>query len=358
MRRPTRLRTPLLALVGLSIPLLLASACSGSDPQNTLSTQGHISAVIAGLFWPVFWLAVAVFVLVESLLIFALIRFRGRPGGAVPKQIHGNTTLELTWTAIPAVMLLGVAIPTVATLVHINSTPANAMQINVIAHQWWWEFDYPQQDVNINGSTVSIPKEIVTADELHIPAGVPIHVNLHSDDVIHSFWVPVLVGKQDVIPNHDGGMWFNAYNPGTYYGECAQFCGEQHALMLFRVVAQSQDDFSSWLSGQQAPANLSSQALAVLTGNTSATDAGAQALINNGCTGCHTIDGTNAKGTVGPNLTHFASRTWFEEMDNNAQNVQKWISGPQVVKPGNDMKIGHLSDQDVSALVALLTNLK
>ncbi len=358
MRLPERLPTRILTCAGLSIPILLASACAGSDAQNTLSPQGHITAVIAGLFWPVFWIAVGVFVLVEALLIFVLVRFRSRPGGPVPKQIHGNTTLELTWTAIPALMLLGVAIPTVATLVHIDSTPANSMQINVIAHQWWWEFDYPQQDVNVNGTTVTIPQQIVTADEMHIPAGVPIHVSLHSADVIHSFWVPVLAGKQDVIPNHDGGMWFNAYHPGTYDGECAQFCGEQHALMLYRVEADSAGDFSSWVQDQTSAASLSSQAHAVLTGSSSSTDPGAQALINDGCTGCHTIDGTNAKGTVGPNLTHFASRKWFEEMDNNPQDVQKWISGPQQVKPGNDMKIGHLSDQDVSALVALLTNLK
>jgi cytochrome c oxidase subunit 2 len=345
MRLRNRLSSRLPAIASLVLPLLATAACSGSDPQNTLAPQGHIAAVTAGLFWPIFWIAVGVFVLVEGLLIFALIRFRARSGGPLPVQVHGNTTLELTWTALPALMLLGIAIPTIATLVHVNTTPANAMEINVIAHQWWWEFDYPNQ-------------HIVTADELHIPAGVPVHVSLHSNDVIHSFWVPVLVGKQDVIPNHDGGMWFNAYQPGTYNGQCAQFCGEQHALMLFRVVAQSQNDFNSWVSSQQAPASLSPSALAVLNGSTTVNDPGAQAFINNGCTGCHTIDGTNAKGTVGPNLTHFGSRAWFEEMENTPENVQKWISGPQEVKPGNDMKIGHLSDKDVRALVPFLTSLK
>src|SRR5437764_11853807 len=153
-------------------------------------------------------------------------------------------------------MLLGVAIPTVATLVHVDTTPPNALEINVTGHQWWWEFEYPQQG-------------ITTADELHIPAGVPVHVHLHSNDVIHSFWVPVLVGKQDVIPNHDGGLWFSAFQPGTFNGQCAQFCGEQHALMLFRVVAQSQSDFNSWVSAQQAPASLTSSQKAVLDGDTS-----------------------------------------------------------------------------------------
>ncbi|HTE85408.1 MAG TPA: cytochrome c oxidase subunit II [Dehalococcoidia bacterium] len=350
MRLRNSRRTRLLGAATLLIPLLVLAACSGSDPQNTLAPQGHIAAVTSGLFWPVFWVAVGVFVLVEGLLVISLIVFRSRRGRQLPVQVHGNSTLEITWTAIPALMLLGVAIPTVATLVHVDTTPANAMEINVIGHQWWWEFDYPQEG-------------IVTADELHIPAGVPVHVSLHSDDVIHSFWVPVLVGKQDVIPNHDGGMWFSAYKPGTYDGQCAQFCGEQHALMQFRVVAQSQDDFNTWLAGQQASAVLSPSTRAGLQGDSSIKDPAADAFFNNGCIGCHTINGTNAKGTVGPNLTHFASRASFEElgshmMDNNPDNVRRWITDPQGIKPGNDMKIGSLSSADVQALVNMLQGLK
>jgi cytochrome c oxidase subunit 2 len=346
MRLWKRCPARLLSAASLVIPLLFTAACSGSDRQNTLAPQGHIAAVTAGLFWPVFWLAVAVFVLVEGLLVIALIAFRSRRGNQLPVQVHGNTKLEITWTAIPALMLLGVAIPTVATLVHVNTTPTNAMEINVIGHQWWWEFDYPQEG-------------IVTADELHIPAGVPVHVNLRSADVIHSFWVPVLVGKQDIIPNHDGGgMWFSAYQPGIYDGQCAQFCGEQHALMQFRVVAQSQDDFNTWIAGQQASARLSPSTLAGLNGDASVNDPAANAFFNNGCIGCHTINGTNAKGTVGPNLTHFASRSWFEEMENNPDNVHHWITDPQGIKPGNLMKIGALSSADTQALVTMLQGLK
>jgi cytochrome c oxidase subunit 2 len=344
MRLRKRWSARVLAAVSL-LPLVLAVACSGTDPQNTLSPQGHIAAVTAGLFWPVFWIAVGVFFLVELLIIVALGAFRARRGREFPVQVHGNTTLEITWTAIPAIMLLGVAIPTVATLVHVNTTPADAMEINVVGHQWWWEFDYPKEGV-------------VTADELHIPAGVPVHVNLRSADVIHSFWVPVLVGKQDVIPNHPGGMWFNAYQPGTYFGQCAQFCGEQHALMQLRVVAQSPDDFNTWLAGQQASARLSAATLAGLNGDKTVNDPAANAFINNGCVACHTIAGTSAQGTIGPNLTHFASRSWFQGMDNTPENVHRWITDPQGVKPGNDMKIGPLSSADAQALVNMLTGLK
>jgi cytochrome c oxidase subunit II len=352
MRLRTRWPAPVLAS-----PILAAllTSCSGADPQNTLAPRGDVATMTANLFWPVFWIAVGVFVLVEFLLIFVLIRYRARRGRELPVQVHGNTTLELTWTAIPAIMLLGVAIPTIATLVHVDTTPDNAMEINVIGHQWWWEFQYPKQG-------------IVTADELHVPAGVPVHVHLHSNDVIHSFWVPQLVGKQDVIPNHDGGMWFSAYEPGTYFGQCAQFCGEQHALMQFRVVAHTQSDFNSWLSSQQAAPSLGSAAKAVLDGDTSVTDPGATAFVAAGCTGCHTINGTkNAVGKVGPDLTHFASRSWFEEMDQNPENLRRWITdnqrgpdltGPAHIKSGNDMKIGDLSSQQIDALVTMLENLK
>ena len=334
MRFRNPIPTRLLAGVGLMCLIVLLAGCSGHDPQDTLNPQGHIAAVTKALFYPIFWIAVAVFVLVEGMLVYMVLRYRDRGGRQMPVQIHGSTRLELTWTAIPTLMLLGIAIPTIATLVHVDTTPANAMEINVTGHQWWWEFDYPKEG-------------IVTSDELRIPAGVPVHVNLHSADVIHSFWVPTLVGKQDIIPNHPGGLWFSAYRPGVYDAQCAQFCGEQHALMQFRVVAQSQDDFNVWVASQKASANLGASGGAL-----------PQAFANNGCAGCHAIAGTNASGTIGPNLTHFASRSWFEEMENNPQNVERWITDTQRIKHGNDMKIGQLSEQDVRSLVSLLQNLK
>lgn len=326
------------------VSTVLAAACAGGEPQDTLHSNGHVTAITRGLFYPVFWIAVGVFVLVFGLLLFSLIRFRDRGGRQLPVQIHGSTRLELTWTAIPTLMLLGIAIPTIATLVQVNTTPPDAMVIDVIGHQWWWEFDYPQQNVTTDsGSSISIPKQVVTADEMHIPAGKAVRVNLHSNDVIHSFWVPTLAGKQDVIPNHDGGIWFSAYQPGTFDGQCAQFCGEQHALMQFRVVADTAADFQSWINSQETTASIASLP---------------QAFDSNGCSGCHTISGTSAAGLVGPNLTHFASRSRFEEMDNNPNDVQRWITDPQRIKHGNDMKIGQLSQQDTQSLLTLLESLK
>lgn len=311
--------------------VLVMAGCSSSDPQNTLAPHGPVAGMIKDLYFPVFWIAVGVFVLVEGLLFFILVRFRGGDSRELPVQTHGNTRLEIGWTIVPALLLAGIAVPTIVTLSRVNTTPANAMQVNVIAHQWWWEFDYPDQ-------------KIITADELHIPVGVPVHLLLHSDDVIHSFWVPTLAGKEDVIPNHDNTMWLSASDAGTYSAQCAQFCGEQHALMQFRVVAQEQSDFTSWVSDQKSSASSSGQ--------------GAQVFLNGPCVACHTIAGTAAQGKVGPDLTHFASRSWFEEMDNNPDNLAKWLRDPQGIKHGNDMKIAPLSDQDVQSLVDFLESLK
>ena len=344
MRLRNRVSTCLWLCASLICLTLVTAACAGGDPQDTLHANGHVTAIIRGLFYPVFWIAVGVFVLVFGLLVYILIRFRDRGGRQMPVQTHGSTPLELTWTAIPALMLLGIAIPTIATLVQVNTPPPDSMVIDVVAHQWWWEFDYPQQNINTDsGTTINIPQKVVTADEMHIPAGKPVRVNLHSNDVIHSFWVPTLAGKQDVIPNHDGYIWLSAYQPGTFDGQCAQFCGEQHAQMRFRVVADAPADFQSWVNSQTPNASIGSLP---------------QAFDSNGCSGCHTIAGTSAAGQVGPNLTHFASRAWFEEMENNPDDVRRWITDPQGIKHGNDMKIGKLSDQDTQSLLNLLESLK
>lgn len=330
-RKPAMMRA--LEILGMLAFIALVASCKASDPQNTLSPHGHTAAVIKGLFMPILWIAIAIFVLVAGLLVYALVRFRDRGGNELPVQVHGNTRMEIGWTVAPTLLLAVISVFTIATLIKINKTPANAMQINVVAHQWWWEFDYPQY-------------HITTADELHIPAGVPIRVNLHSDDVIHAFWVPTLAGKTEVIPNHDNGMVLSAYKPGVYSGQCTEFCGQEHALMRFEVVAQTQSDFNAWVKDNQGAANLNKSS------------AGYQAFINGPCVACHTINGTAAQGKVGPNLTHFASRAWFEEMQNNPQDVAKWLHDPQAVKPGNKMPNYHLSSKDIQSLVGFLESLK
>ncbi|MGI8554229.1 MAG: cytochrome c oxidase subunit II [Dehalococcoidia bacterium] len=320
------------SVVILPLVLLLVS-CKAADPQNTLlGTHGHVAADIAKLSWGVFWAAAVVFVLVEGMLLYILVRYRDRGDRELPVQVHGHTKLEITWTIVPTLLLAGVAVPTLFTLIHIDTIPKDSMTINVTAHQWWWEFQYPDG-------------KFTTADEMHIPVNRNIHLILHSNDVIHGFWVPKLAGKTEVIPNHDNEMWIDATEANTYSAQCTEFCGEEHALMRFEVIAQPQAEFNSWMVGQQAQA-------------ADLGHPGAQTFLKGPCVACHAIGGTAAVGNVGPNLTHFASRAWFEEMDNNPDDVAKWLHNPQAVKPGNLMPNYNLSDQDIQSLVGFLEGLK
>src|SRR5215211_7990157 len=226
-----------------------------SDPANTFAYNGDAAARVGNLYMLTFWAAVVVGAITFGALFVALWRFRARPGNPIPKQIHGNTTFELTWTILPTLVLVGVGIPTIQTLFEMEHPPGPApLQVDVIGHQWWWEFRYPEQG-------------ITTASELHIPLNRSVRVSLQSDDVVHSFWPARLSGKRDTFPvpastpwrqNH---MWFNATDPGTYYGQCAEFCGIQHAQMRFWVVAEPEGQWNAWVQAQrQVPAAASAEA--------------------------------------------------------------------------------------------------
>jgi cytochrome c oxidase subunit 2 len=315
---------------------------------------------------------VVVFVLVEGILLYAIIRYRRRPGQALPHQTHGNTPLEITWTIIPTILILAVGVWSVATLFRLDQPPASAgkpLEVVVTGHQWWWEFEYPDAD--------GAGKVISTANELRVPVDRPINITLHSDDVIHSFWVPKLAGKMDVIPTRTNKMWFQADATGTYYGQCAELCGVIHALMKFRVQVLTKAEYDSWVTGYGKPPQLSADATrgqAVFQG------AGT-------CTVCHTVGGAdnpavvdgrvagfNSGGAIapGPNLTDLATRTSFaagtvEPL--NPDNLRKWINNPNDLKPSTHMagrakalypeggKVT-LSDAQVSDLVAYLMSLK
>src|SRR5919106_2315139 len=220
---------------------MLLAACTQDYPYNSLAPEGPVAEKQAELYWLVFWIAVAVFVLVEGLLVFAMIRFRRRSDDDTPRQIHGNTRLEVVWTIIPALLLAGVAVPTVGTIFDLAQTPSNALEVRVTAHQWWWEVEYPSLGV-------------VTANEIHIPTDRPVSFQLESKDVIHSFSVPRLAGKQDIIPGRINPLTIVAPRAGTYFGQCQEFCGLSHANMHFRVVAQEPGDFDAWVEGQRQPA--------------------------------------------------------------------------------------------------------
>lgn len=369
MRKKTRL------LLGAGALLLVAAACAPNATQSSLDPQGPYARKSYDLFVPVFWVAVTIFVLVEGALLLIAIRYRHRKGrDKIPPQIHGNTRLEIAWTILPALILAGVAVPTVTTIFDLARKPAGeVMNVHVLGHQWWWEFDYPDQ-------------QIITANEMHIPTGIPIYVTLCSvgsgyqqgigapsdcqpgppdgqppaavgNAVIHSFWVPELAGTQDVVPGRANTLLLQADHPGTYTGQCKEFCGLSHAYMKFTVVSQTPDDFAAWVRGQQA------DAAAPTTGSLAAT--GMNEFVNGACIACHAIQGVedpNGNPLVqngGPNLTHFASRSCFAGcmMPTNEENLKKWLDDPPAVKAGSWMPDYGLTPQQIDALAAYLLTL-
>lgn len=323
--------------------LFCAAALGGwAQPPNILNPHGYVALTEANLFWFILIIATTIFVLVMGFFLYSIIRFRARPGMPEPAQGHGNSVLELVWTIVPTIVLMGVLATTLYTLLDGIQQPTGVKTITVtaIGHQWWWEFQYPDQ-------------HITTADELHVPINTVIHVNLVSDNVIHSFWIPDLAGKTDVIPGHDNYMWFKSDTLGAYRGECSEFCGTQHANMNFEVVVDSQSTYDAWIANQQTLAAKPTSALAI---------AGAQYFASSQCLSCHVISVNSATPgkVIGPNLTHFGSRQLIAGgvLDNTPANLALWLHDPQAVKNGSDMPNLHLSQQVIDELVAYLESLK
>lgn len=335
-------KNQLLALLITSLTLFLAG-CSPYLPQDILSPFSPAAQATADLFYFVFWIAVVIFILVEGLLVFFVLRYQRRAHDEHPEQYHGNTRLEITWTIIPALILVVVFALTIRTMGETGPTfaPAEGIKINVRGHQWWWEIQYNDG-------------QVLTANELRMPAGQVMNITLTSENVIHSFWVPQLMGKTDTVPGHQNQTWLLTNQTGIFSGQCAEFCGAQHANMLFRVIVQSPQDFQTWINNQQLPP------VEPVPGSPEAR--GKEILLNPQylCVGCHAIQGTNALGVTGPNLTHFASRGCFAGciFENNRENLTRWLQNPQAMKPGNLMKINQLTDEEVNALVAYLESLR
>ncbi len=327
-------------VIALFVSALFLTGCTST--QSILEPANASARDITGLFYFIFYIALVIFILVEGLLIFFVVRYQRRANTELPPQFHGNTRIEVAWTLAPAIVLAVVFFMTVRSMANTSITaqaPA-AVKVTVIGHQWWWEFQYPDLG-------------ITTANDLHVPVGQVVDLTLESDNVIHSFWVPELMGKTDVVPDHANKTWIKAEAAGTYSGQCAEFCGAQHAHMLFHVVADDANTFNAWVKGQQATAQTPSGGDAAL---------GEQIFTSNGgCYACHTINGVDkAKGKVGPNLTHFGSRLSIAAgtLPNTPENLSTWLHNPQAVKPGNFMIIGKLADGDIQALVAYLESLK
>jgi cytochrome c oxidase subunit II len=274
-------------------------------------------------------------VLIVSWLTVALLRFRARPGDAAePPQTHGNRTLEVAWTVTPALTLAVVFVLVVQTMRSVDAAPPAAQPLRVVGHQWWWEFEYPGLGV-------------ITANELHVPVGTPLQISLNSTDVIHSFWVPQFGMMRDAVPGKTNQMSVLVERAGAYDGACTQYCGLQHAWMRMRVFAEAKDQFDAWAAQQAAPAS---------SGNS----AGQRVFESNTCVNCHGIRGVSS-ANVGPDLTHFASRTTLGAgvVDNTPDTLRRWIRDPRAFKPGVLMPaFGSLGDQELDALVAYLESLR
>jgi len=342
-----------LGLSALGSLLALILGCTPSHPQSTFDALGPVAKSQLDLFYLIFWVAVVVFIAVGGAFLYAAIRYRRRRGQGDPEQTHGNTKLEIVWTVIPAIVLIAIAIPTIITIFDNADAPIlpkdGGLLIEATGHQWWFEFRYPDSDV-------------VTANEMHIPVGEPVTVNLDSVDVIHSFWVPKLAGKVDMVPNNPNHLWLMADEPGVYYGQCAEFCGISHANMRFKVIAQPRAEFDAWLLAQAALPFEPVDPLAIEGKDVFLS-------IEAGCRGCHTVAGTSARGRLGPNLTHFGSRRQLASgiLDNTQANLRRWLLDPNEVKPGNVMGEAAaiyvnpdkaLTEPQISALVAYLRSLE
>ncbi len=376
LRSPSALKRFALLLTLLA-PAIFA-ACAPGSSQSTFDSAGPVAEDQKNLFLLIFWIAVVVFVVVEAALIYAIFRFRQTHSDSeLPVQAHGNFKLEIAWTIAPVFILVAIALPTVFLIFDQakgpvdGRVPENPLEINAVGHQWWFEFEYPGEDV-------------ITANELHIPIDRAVEVSLISDDVIHSFWVPRLAGKLDMIPGQTNIMFIQADTVDSFLGQCAEFCGEAHANMRFRVVSHEPDDYEDWLdSMRRAPAPIVENTLA---------EAGRTVFAQN-CSTCHSprtnepllaqgereiqlgrqaafIANPEDSGLISaPNLTHLAARQHFAAgiIELTEENLREWIRDPDDIKKGNRMKklavfyndpARRLSDEEINQLAAYLMTLK
>ena len=390
---------------------ITAVACSGPHPNTTFSPHSDLGRDIDALWNRLLLLGTIVFVLVEAALIVVVIRYRHRDSTDKPPQTHGSTKLEILWTLIPAVILVFIAIPTVRTIFKTQAkAPAGSLEVEVIGHQWWWEFKYPEYG-------------IVTANEVYVPVGRTVNFTLHSADVIHSFWAPQLGGKRDVVTNHTNYLWYtpdSSLETTVWNGFCAEYCGTSHANMRFRVFTVKPDEFAKWVAWQKSSAAFGAKPSAAATsasstpvmmtaaatpfifpkekipsytvpatppppglsftaGLTGNAARGQKIFSTGACIGCHTIAGNpSAMGVMGPNLTHVGSRTTIAagRYPNAAAYLALWIKNAREMKPGVLMPTlgldqmdpilkskvttasGGLTDQQIADVVAYLTALK
>jgi cytochrome c oxidase subunit II len=326
------------ALTLAALVLLLAACSPDQYPQTTLRPRADFARESDHILRTTLLWATVVFVLVEGALLLAIWKFRDRPGAAEPVQTHGNTTLEIVWTIIPAFILAMIAVPTVRTIFRTATKPGpEALQVEVIGHQWWWEFRYPQLG-------------ITTAGELRVPAGRTVSLEMTTADVLHSFWLPQFAGKRDVFPNRYNNLWFKAEVTGNFPAQCVEFCGIQHSRMAYRIVAMAGPEFDAWASAFNTPP----KDFAADSAASPTVKQGQALFAAKGCVGCHSM--YPALPLIGPNLHHVGSRSYVAAgtLPNTDENLAKWIQNPQAWKQGALMPNLGLKDDEVKALVAYL----
>jgi cytochrome c oxidase subunit II len=340
-------RGPLLLIGSVIWPVSTAVGAIPAplSPTNIFAPASTPARSVTNLSLFVLAITGIIFAVVFTLLVYAIIKFRGRAmdAGREPAQVYGSTQIELAWTIIPILIVVVLYLATARVIHAIQDAPepASAVEVTAIGHQYWWEFHYPKLG-------------IVTANELHIPVSdpenpTPTFLNLLSADTDHSFWVPELAGKTDLIPNHPNRMWMDPHRTGIFLGQCAQYCGVQHAKMLLRISVDSPEGFAAWVHGQQQPAV---QDASVETGR--------RVFESTACINCHAVAGTNANGRFGPDLTHLMSRATIASgaAPNTREKLRLWIRDPNKIKPGSLMPAMQLSDADLDAVVSYMETLR
>jgi cytochrome c oxidase subunit 2 len=315
------------------------------SPTNIFKPVSTPANTIHGLSLFVLTVTAAIFVVVFSLIVYSVVKFRKRinDDGREPPQVYGSNQVELAWTVIPLLVVLALFMATARVIASIQKAgrPASAIQVIAVGHQFWWEYRYPEL-------------KVVTANELHVPVSdpaqpTPTYIELLSADTDHSFWVPRLAGKTDLIPNRVNSMWIDPHETGVYLGQCAQYCGTQHAKMLLRIYVQSRSEFDRWIREQSQPAQGSDLA-----------SEGRRIFETTACINCHTVAGTLASGKFGPDLTHLMSRETIASgaAPNTPESLRLWIRNPDAIKPGSRMPAMDLNDRELDAVTTYLETLR
>lgn len=324
---------------------LVLGGCGGEPFLSTLTPQGENAAVLYDLMMLTTGIMTLVTLVVVIIFIYVSVKFRRRKEteGKIPKQVEGSHKLEIIWTVIPIILLLIIAVPTVAATFNLSADkgkiPEGALQVNVTGKLYWWEFEYPNE-------------QIITSQDLVIPAGERVYLKLKAGDVKHSFWIPAIAGKMDTNTDGDNYMWIHAEEPGLFYGKCAELCGPSHALMDFKVKALSKEEYTNWVAGMQQPAVVPTDNVAI----------DGQEIFAKSCAGCHAVESNDPRpvaARLAPNLSNFADRervAGIKEL--TPENVKAWLKDPETMKPGNKMTNTYqLTDEQIDAVSAYLLTL-